>query len=373
MNRPKAFFDRLLFEAYRLSPEALGLYRVAFAAVYLTILGVPSFAWLSQVTEFFYAPQMFNVARLLSDYVPPFGLLLLLDVTIVISLGAILFGYQTKFMSWLLTAAVLVGFAFRYSLGKIDHTIILVLVPAIMSFSGWERTFSVDYQSANRPLPPPDGYAPFIMALVLGFAMFTAGVPKLLGGWLSGDESGMFHHFYSRYYFWDRQTLLAPLLAEDTPYWVWKAMDYTAVLFELLFLPAVLNKRVFQGFCCLAVAFHVVNLLVLNITFSSNLLAYLLFIRWEPVIAQLKRWRIPEKLTRLITYRNFALTLLFLVGQYYWCVYAGDVRFGFGTDSSLLEALAKLVGVQVSYVGSIALIVVSLFVTGWQLRVRPGR
>lgn len=370
MRHHKAFSDYLLFEEYRLSSEALGLYRIGFAAVYLIILGVPSFAWLSQVAEFFYAPQMFNVARLLSDYVPRFEVLLLLDVVIAISLGAMLFGFKTKLVSWLLTLTLLVGFAFQYSLGKIDHNIILVLIPAVMSFSGWEQAFSIDAQAANRPSQPPDGYAPFVMALVLGFAMFTAGVPKLLGGWLSWDASGMFHHFYSRYYFWDRQTLLAPLLAGDTPHWIWKAMDYTAVLFELLFLPAVFNKRVFQGFCCLAVAFHVVNLLILNITFSGNLLAYLLFIRWQPVIAQLKQWRIPERLERLMTYRNFALTLLFLMGQYYWCVYAGDVRFGFRTDSSLLEALTKLVGVRVSYLGSIALIVISLFVMGWQLIIR---
>ena len=67
---------------------------------------------------------MFNVARLLSDYVPRFEVLLLLDVVIAISLGAMLFGFKTKLVSWLLTLTLLVGFAFQYSLGKIDHNII---------------------------------------------------------------------------------------------------------------------------------------------------------------------------------------------------------------------------------------------------------
>ncbi len=367
LKKIKSFINHRLFEEYRLSYEALALYRITFAVVYLLILGVPSFTWLSQVAEYFYAPQLFNIARLLASRIPNLGILLLIDLTILFTLVTVLFGWRTKIMSWLLASTLLVGYALRFSLGKIDHTIVLIAIPAIMSFSGWEQRFSLDSRRLNARLAPsPDGYAPFILALVLGFSMFTAGVPKLLGGWLLPDQSGVFHHFFSRYYFNDRKALLAPLLEEGVPFFVWKAMDYTAVLFEVLFLPAVLNKRIFQVFCVVAVAFHVINLLVLNITFNNNLLAYLLFIRWAAVVYRLKSSYFLERLPQFFTYQNFAIVLLITVVQYYWCVYVPDTALGFEKGSSWFEALTKLLSVQLGYLGSMVLLVLSLIVIGWQ-------
>lgn len=369
MTKIKRFYHHLLFEEYRLSYEALALYRVAFATLYIGILGVPSFTWLSQIAPYFFEPQPFNLARLLVTRLPDFWVLLLLDVTVLIALVSILFGFKTKLMSWLLTLSLLVGYTIQYSLGKIDHTIILVMLPAIMSFSGWEKRFSLDAKQAglSKKDDAPDGYVPFIVALVLGFGIFTASVPKIFGGWLLFDRSAVVYQYYARYYSYGGPALLAPLFIGGVPLWAWKVADYSAVLFEFLFFPAVLSKRVFQCFCGLAILFHVANLLVLNITFNSNLLVYLLFIRWDAVLALLRQ-RL-DRLPRWFTYRNFLFVLLFVFIQYYGCVYA--FRPFIGEDSSTVALLMKPFDAPVRLLGSLILLLIALLILGWQARLRP--
>ena len=368
LTKIKRFYHHLLFEEYRLSYEALALYRIAFAVVYIVVLGVPSFTWLSQMALYFFEPQPFNAARLFATRLPDFWVLLLLDITVLLAMVSILFGFKTKRMSWLLTFCLLIGYTLQYSLGKIDHTIVLVLLPAIMSFSGWEKRFSLDAKyrtSLEKDIP--DGYAPFIVALVLGFGIFTAALPKLFGGWLLLDQSAVIHQYYARYYSYGGPALLAPLFIEGVPPWAWKIADYSAVSFELLFLPAVLNKRVFQGFCVAALLFHVINLLVLNIAFTSNLLAYLLFIRWE-VVLQLLRHRIPKRWSRWMTYRSFLVALLIVLVQYYGCVYA--FRTFMGEDSATLALFVRLFNLPPLPWNNLVLLAIALPLLAWQVRLR---
>ena len=372
MTKIKRFYHHLLFEEYRLSYEALALYRIAFATVYIGILGVPSFTWLSEIAPYFFEPQPFNLARLLASSLPDFWVLLLLDVMVLIALVSILFGFKTKLMSWLLTLCLLVGYTLQYSLGKIDHTIILVVLPAIMSFSGWEKRYSLDATrgSLSEKDAPPDGYIPFIVALVLGFGIFTAAVPKIFGGWLLFDQSAVIYQYYARYYSYGGPALLAPLFVGGVPAWAWKMADYSAVLFEFLFFPAVLSKRVFQVFCGLAILFHVANLLVLNITFNSNLLVYLLFIRWDAVVSILQQRQLLDRLPRWLTYRSFLIVLVAVFTQYYLCVYA--FRPFIGEDSSTVALLIKPFDAPVRLLSSLLLLLLALLIFGWQARLRPS-
>lgn len=365
----KKFYSHLLFEEYRLSYEALALYRILFAAAYIVLLGVPSFTWMSQIAPYFFEPQTFNIARWLVSGIPSFGVLLLLDGIVLLTLVGILFGFRTKLMSWGLTLSLLIGYTIQYSLGKIDHTIILVVVPAIMSFSGWEKCFSLDARRVPRPVEgSPDGYVPFLMALVLGFGIFTASVPKLFGGWLLPDQSAVVYQFYARYYAFGGPAPLAPLFMGDIPAWAWKVGDYSAVLFEFLFFPAVLNKRVFQWFCGAAIVFHVANLLVLDIIFTSNLLVYLLFLRWSLVLHLARQYRLSDRLSSWPTYRNFLLVLALVVVQYYGCVYAFNTFIG--EDSATLDLLMKPFAPLPKHWKGIVLVMIALTIVGWQALAR---
>ena len=327
MQRLLTHYDHLLFHEYRLSYEALGLYRILFAGVYLLFVGVPAFSWLSEVPEFFYAPQPFNVARLFAQQVPPFGLLVALDIVVLLALLFVLFGFRTVAASLVLTVALLIGYSMKFSTGKIGHGIMLVIVPGIMAFSGWGRAWSLDQkrgESSSPPLPYANAYVPFLMALVLGFAMFTAGVSKWQGGWALPEHYGSFYHFNFRYHFWDgKQQYLAPWLAQGIPLLGWKFLDYTTLAFELLFLPAVLSKRWFQLFCLAAVGFHVATLLIFNIPYINNLLAYLLFIRWEGVVAWFKRIRGDAVLRQFLSVRSL------LVGSFLFLLQHGLFMFVF--------------------------------------------
>ncbi len=318
IRRLRTYYDRLLFHEYRLSYEALGLYRILFAGVYLLFIGVPTFSWLREVPEFFYAPQVFNIARFYAQYIPPFGVLVALDIIILLALLFVLFGFRTTTASLVLTLTLLIGYSMKFSTGKIGHGIMLVVVPGIMAFSGWGNAWSLNRKLRKSPLPltaQSNGYVPFLMALVLGFAMFTAGVSKWQGGWALPDHYGSFYHFNFRYHFWDgKQQFLAPFLAQGLALAGWKLLDYATLSFELLFLPAVLSKRWFQFFCLVAIVFHVATLLIFNIPYINNLLAYLLFIRWASVVSWFKRIRGDAVLTQLLSVKSLVIvSLVFLL------------------------------------------------------------
>ena len=328
IQRLRTYYDHLLFHEYRLSYEALGLYRIAFASVYLLFIGVPTFSWLVEIPEFFYAPQTFNVARLFAQHIPPFGLLVALDLVILLALLFVLFGFRTTAASLVLTIALLVGYSMKFSTGKIGHGIMLVIVPGIMAFSGWGRAWSLDRQRSRTPLPSVSGYSayvPFLMALVLGFAMFTAGVSKWEGDWVLPQHYGSFYHFNFRYHFWDgKQQYLAPLLAQGIPLVGWKFLDYSTLAFELLFLPAVLRKRWFQFFCLMAIGFHVATLLIFNIPYVNNLLAYLLFIRWASIVAWFRRIRGDRVLARFLTVTSLVVVSLVFLLQHGLFIFVFD-------------------------------------------------
>ena len=308
-----ARYRHLLFEEYRMTPEALGLIRIAAMLVFLLLWGMPTFRALAGVSDYFFEPQTLSVARWLFPTKPPLAVFYLLDAGVLLSALCLLFGYRTRAAALVFTVLLITGFSLRFSLGKIGHSIYAVVFPLIMLGSGWENRYSIDARK-GRIARPADyrGVFPFLTALLIGVGFFSAGVAK--SAWLNPDKFGTYHYFIEGFVRGNKVGLLGNFAYDYLPAVAWKAMDYTTVAFEVLFLPAVLSRRIFRWFIAAAVCFHVVALLLMGIPYVNNYCAYLLFLAWGPVVAVLQRWGIPARLARWATMRNLGLSIAV------WCL-----------------------------------------------------
>ncbi|WP_101446789.1 hypothetical protein [Pontibacter ramchanderi] len=271
------------------------------------------------------------------------------DLLIVIFHVLLLFGWRTKYTSLALFFVLLICQSFSFSFGKIDHNIIWLVIPLVMAFSGWGNTYSIDslYQRKEDVNP----WAISLMALLLGFAMFTASFPKIYSGWLSFDSHATFPHMVYNDLYWDREPLLLQEVLQIKNIVFWEALDYLAVVFEFGFLLAIFWPQVFRFFVFSAVLFHISIFLTFGIVFTNNLLTYLLFINWAifyPVLNSASFNNIANKFIRP-KYLFVCLTLILSYGLYHFFFREGFMvpsllefihnTFSINIDQRLLKTL----------------------------------
>lgn len=299
--------------AYAIPAEAAALYRIAFVVLVVVFQGPPTYAWLGGMPDVFFRPPPFSVATIAGGWPAPW-LLMVLTIFVAILYVAVLFGYRTRWSSLMLGAALLVGNSFTYTFGKINHDeTLLTLVPVVMAFSNWGDAYSLDARAGRRSDGAP-GWPIAMLALLLGFAMFTAAVPKVWGGWLDPSSQAVRGHLLQRFHAVGIDDYLAPVLVSASlPVWMWELFDYAAVLFEATFFAAVFRPRVLRWYVSCAIAFHLINLLMLNISFTSNLFLYLLFMDWRVATEWSRRPSVQRALSAMMRPQALWLTMLGLV------------------------------------------------------------
>ncbi|MGB3780025.1 MAG: hypothetical protein WA960_16800 [Tunicatimonas sp.] len=231
--------DAWVANEYRLPAGALGGFRVLYAGYILFVVGAPEFRWIAQHSSLFFDPPAVSIANLFHDF-PGYYFFLVIDTLVVVLLVFLLFGFRTRLTSILLATVMLIGFSFYHSFGKINHdTLLMVITPLLMAFSGWGSRYAVD-QSSPRPRASGENYWPVAtLAFILGFAMFSAGFPKLIedgslrNGWLSLSTQAV--KGYAIMYQHDdlAGNYLAPLFLEHAGDFVWETLDWVAVIFEI--------------------------------------------------------------------------------------------------------------------------------------------
>lgn len=324
-----------MFREYALSLEILGVFRILFALTALIIVGYPHGMWMHQIPDYFYRPQSLNMMYFFFSEIPPYWFLFLLSWMPSVFLVLIMFGYRTKVSAFGFAICLIAIAGFKGSLGKIDHGILFPLTSVIMAFSGWDKAMSLNSKN-EKNRSKANGLAPFVLALVLGFAFFTAGYSKLAGGWLSLEKVGVLHHYFGSYEVWERRQFLAPIFQDYKSYYFWKFLDYSTVVFELLFLIAVINKKVFQIFIFIALVFHTMVFLMLNITITSIFLAYAVFLPWRFILFRLKKFAILKKLNSLISHHNLIFVLLFISSLYAFMLVSYEKEYIISLFSILL-------------------------------------
>ena len=130
---------------------------------------------------------------------------------------------------------------------------------------------------------------PSRFALLVGFALFTSGWAKATTGWLNPDLKCTYGHLATNYLVTGRETWAAKLALPIQSAWFWKGADWATVALELAVLPAALRRRSFCLVLALVTVFHVGVMLLFDISFRVNVIAYGAFVRYAdlPVMASL--------------------------------------------------------------------------------------
>lgn len=308
------YFDQWAEEEYRLPFGSLALFRISYALYVLLIIGVPPFRWIGGKPDLFFDPPIYSVPYLFDGFPDPL-FFWVLDLLIVLLFVFLLFGFKTRWTSWLLSLALFTGFSWSYAYGKINHdTLLISLVPLVMGFSDWGDYLSLDSRHASSKR---ERYWPVAMlALLLGFAMFSAGLPKLLSGWLVPSTHAVQGYTMRQYYDFFATSMLTPfMLTFDHPVF-WELLDYGAVFLEIGFLLAVVRQPVFRFFVMLVVVFHLANCMMLNIEFSRNTTLYLLFIDWRPIMHRFYHKSWDKRIAQYLTIPSMAVVGVVLLIYY---------------------------------------------------------
>lgn len=277
--------DRWIFDSFKVTAEGLGLFRIFASLLLLFFLmpgqGLEHFQYLSRLPHDFLSPP--PGPMMLLDEFPPFIVFLGIYTILLLSLIAMLIGYKTRWVSVLTGFSILALQGLLFSVGKINHEIILSLVPLLMAFSNWGACFSVDEMLDRNGKKDVYSWPLTLLALFIAFMMFTAGFPKILGGWLDPATQAVKGHVLNQYFVKDRDALLAPFVLQiDSPI-TWEILDWVTIIFEIGFLIALWRATWFKIFLIVAVFFHFSTQLLMNISFLPNFLAYSAFLNWDRI------------------------------------------------------------------------------------------
>lgn len=300
------------------SARNLSLYRIIFCLYVVFFTGIPSFGWINEDLDYFFHPPAISLAGLLDGF-PSRSFFMAVSFINLVSFFLMFWGYRTVVSSVVFSCSYIVGANFMYSMGKIDHTLLLFLTPVFMGLAGWGKYYSVDqWQKKPQLMKSPEGQPHrrallmALFALVIGFSFFTSGIAKGIGGWWKPGLEAVRYHLYYNYFVWHRVNYLAGYALLIDSHFFWKLMDYFTLFFEITFLAGALHVRVFRYYLAAAVVFHCMVLLLFNINFSNNLIVYLAFVDWQKIRLYFRN-KMPWLLQKPLLKNGFKLSGLLLV------------------------------------------------------------
>lgn len=308
--------NRWIFESFTVTPEGLGLLRI-FTALFLLFFLIPGggtahYQFLSSLPSDFYAPP--PGPMMLFDSFPGLVTFQVLQTAVILSVLMILVGYHTKWASIITGLIVLMLQGFIFSVGKIDHEILVAIVPIILAYSNWGAAFSID-SLRNDSNKKTESWPLTLLALFIGFMMFTAGFPKILGGWLDVSTQAAQSHLLNQFYVRERQDLLAEIAVQWNNPVLWELLDWATVLFEIGFLISILRVAWFRLLVGIAVFFHFSTMMIMNIAFLPNFIAYAVFLNWDALYRRSHQWmmkwgRKDITMSRKMVVISFTLSLV---------------------------------------------------------------
>jgi hypothetical protein len=267
----------MLESGYPVPLSVLSVYRILFATYLLVLNTVPDLRWIAGYPSVFYDPAP-GMPALWGGF-PPYLVLAGLELLLIAAICALLVGWRTPTVSIAVTVIGYTANSAYFTFGKIDHTFMTWIVPALLAYSGWGRLYSFD--AARNGPADDDEVAPawpvFVVGSFLALSFLSAALPKILRGWLSFETSAVRRNFLQFSSQLDRNHLLAKWFVdfEFPPFW--EALDWAGVGLETALAFALLWPLA-QRWLILAVwLFHVANLLLLNISFYGPLPVYPLF------------------------------------------------------------------------------------------------
>lgn len=262
----------------------LARFRIVFAVG--SLLTLFDFTWWGGFPASMYLPPP-GPFQLLPGF-PPVAVGYVIEIGVALALSCIAFGYRTRFACWVATVLMVLGFGFTYSFGKIDHPILFVIAPAVLSFSGWGDELSIDKTRGVKP----HGFRPWavrLLALLIGLAFLTAAIAKVRAGWLSPTTQAVRREVLTAYVDGNTGGILPWLVDLNAPV-LWEAFDWLTVILELSIVVCVLSWRALRISLAVATIFHFGVYVLLTISFGFNVLVYGAFVQWSAVRLRAPSW-----------------------------------------------------------------------------------
>src|SRR5262245_19503126 len=222
MNWPFVkWLDCWIFESFCIRITDLAAYHI-LSCIYVLLTCLPSATWLRHAPPAFFSPPA-SLAALFTTF-PSSSLLLGLNVLASLFLSMLLIGLYTRVASVGTTITLLLLNSWAYSLGNINHDILLVITPFVLAFSGWGNALSLDARGRGTPLPDTrkGSWSLTLLALLIGIAMFTTGWAKVSTGWLNPATLSTYGHFLNNYFATGRHTWIAEHALQMDSFWLWK-------------------------------------------------------------------------------------------------------------------------------------------------------
>jgi hypothetical protein len=275
--------DRWLFAEYRTDPQSLGLYRILFG-VYMLLQLLPDGLWLGNLPPPSFSPPV-SIAALFNRY-PPYWVMFVLNAATLSCLSALIIGWNTVLASLGTAVGFVLVESFAFADGKIDHSIFGAIIPLTLAFSGWGAAFSVDSRRGDfeaRRFSTNHPWLLAILAMLLGFALLTAGMAKVHGGWLRSDTLGARWNILLNYYVLGRRLSVAFWAMQHFPPWLWKFLDFTTVLWEVGFIFTVPRRTWCRLACAMGTFFHFGVWWLFGIPFHPADMTYAAFVGWAVI------------------------------------------------------------------------------------------
>ncbi|MFT4245855.1 MAG: hypothetical protein QM571_04980 [Micrococcaceae bacterium] len=285
-------FRRWLNDSGGISVYDIAIYRILFGVIvllqytkYSINAGIPS--------EMYHTlPGMLQ----LFHSFPPLWVLILFQIIYIFSATSILFGYLTPVVSVLFGVNMIIANGFTFALGKLDHGIIIAIVPIIMAFSGWGNAYSIDSRKLlNKKINSYSSinFSPWVirwMALTISLWLFTADFAKATSGWLNPKNTATEGYFFQYYLGGLSSGKIPDLFSHITFYPFWKFFDYSTVLVEgLPLLLFFFGWRYWKLAPSFLIFFHIGINYTLSIFYAPAFVAYAAFVPWNRILSRVNK------------------------------------------------------------------------------------
>jgi hypothetical protein len=242
----------------------LAVCRVAYAAGTLLLWRPRDATVLASLPdELYFAPL--GPFALLRGW-PPAWVFNGLQAAVVVAAVALLVGWRTRAASITLTVALVVLAGLRFGTGKVDHDLVIHLVPALLA-SSWGARLAIRPEPAGRPRV---GW----LAIVLGVTFLTSGLAKATTGWLDPSYSATagWLQTYADQYGRGGPLAASALGADSMP---WELIDWITVTVEVGLLPLLLWRRTVPVAVAGAAVFNIGVVALFSIDFAQFVVVYL--------------------------------------------------------------------------------------------------
>ncbi|WP_172280678.1 hypothetical protein [Chryseobacterium sp. LAM-KRS1] len=266
---------KLVFTSYKPSYEFLAFYRIFFS-LYLLWMGISNADWVSYIPASAMQPPISILS--FTDTVPASWLFTVCYYGMYLCLLLILIGFKPRVFAITYMVVYLITSNYAFSFGKIDHTFVYALPIVVMAFSPWNTTYSFFPESEKETDILSRSWPMFLLSMFLGFGIFTAGLAKILGGWLNTDIQSTQIFFYQYRYGVGWHDLMSDTFDKINSRFFWEFLDYSTVIFESVFIIAFLKPKFFRLMILITLFFHLNVLLMFNIAFTYAVGFYALFI-----------------------------------------------------------------------------------------------